>query len=449
MRKKRSAKSAVNLPAGIVLKEHNQLFRNHLGWHKAFPSLIQKMSGEERAEAYLKWVADRYDTLKLGEAAVYLFSRGQGNDAISSCIRNTWQREENESMTYIEDRQLVRNTNILSPFVINFWNYFETDDMSRDATMLRLVEWCEIGGFERWWHRFAEDLRRAVLRGDFMNGFEGILLFALCRCDSALESMSATLSRLLEVSQLSRGFAEPFWYYPAPDDFPNKVQYFQHAANVLFAGHRLCKSGIDHETRDEALSMLIREQKSSGAWEAYTGNGEDVESTAAVVHALALWKPTGWRLAATRAAEWLWLQQAESGEWRTTHSARDVYLTVLVLDAIDLANGETRLTFGLAKDSLHQPANADIPIWDRVQSELRFNGKVIRKVHRRAANLIRVLDAFQEQGWASRIDDPLPGGRDSQRLRETVRTLTDGEMPITFNSDGTGAGIEWKRVDSE
>lgn len=85
------------------------------------------------------------------------------------------------------------------------------------------------------------------------------------------------------------------------------------------------------------------------------------------------------------------------------------------------------------------------PVWNRDLLELSVGGTVVKKL--RSANvarsICRVLDAFQELAWPSRIDDPLPGGSDPQRLREVVRSLERNLTLIRFNADGTGCGIVW------
>ncbi len=87
-----------------------------------------------------------------------------------------------------------------------------------------------------------------------------------------------------------------------------------------------------------------------------------------------------------------------------------------------------------------------LPVWNQDTGELRFGDQVVRRVRSRtrADNIVRILDAFQEDGWPDRIDDPLPGGSDSQRLREAVRTLNQDLERIRFRADGTGTGIAWE-----
>ena len=87
----------------------------------------------------------------------------------------------------------------------------------------------------------------------------------------------------------------------------------------------------------------------------------------------------------------------------------------------------------------------DRPIWDPERRELRYRGRLIRRVSgpNRAKNIVKVLTAFQESGWPPRIDDPLPNGRNQQRLHATIHSLNNGSEGIIFSADGTGEGYAW------
>jgi hypothetical protein len=86
-----------------------------------------------------------------------------------------------------------------------------------------------------------------------------------------------------------------------------------------------------------------------------------------------------------------------------------------------------------------------VPVWDDAAHELRFLDRTIKRIHRprRSVDMIAILSAFQEEGWRSRIDDPLRNGRDPGRLRDTVRRLNRDLELIRFRADGTGEGIRW------
>lgn len=88
----------------------------------------------------------------------------------------------------------------------------------------------------------------------------------------------------------------------------------------------------------------------------------------------------------------------------------------------------------------------DIPAWDSDRNELWFQGQIVRKYRGRtiATRVHCILDVFHEESWPSRIDDPLPNGPDSGRLRSAIAKLNEGLSDIRFFADGSGEGILWE-----
>ena len=91
------------------------------------------------------------------------------------------------------------------------------------------------------------------------------------------------------------------------------------------------------------------------------------------------------------------------------------------------------------------PEASDVPSWNKESRQLMFRGQVVRQVARptQARNLVAILDAFEEQGWPPRIDDPLPRGRDTKRLQSAIETFNEKCQMIRLHADGTGQGISW------
>lgn len=87
-----------------------------------------------------------------------------------------------------------------------------------------------------------------------------------------------------------------------------------------------------------------------------------------------------------------------------------------------------------------------MPAWDSDRNQLWFEGQVVRQYRGRtvATRIHRILDAFREEGWPCRIDDPLPNGPDSGRLRSAISKLNEGLSGIRFFADGSGEGILWE-----
>jgi hypothetical protein len=87
------------------------------------------------------------------------------------------------------------------------------------------------------------------------------------------------------------------------------------------------------------------------------------------------------------------------------------------------------------------------PEWDNQRRELKFDGKLVKRLRQRAENQQRILDEFEEQGWPSRIDDPLPGTSTisrSQRLADTLKRLNKNNQFLIFRRDGTTEGVIWE-----
>ena len=67
------------------------------------------------------------------------------------------------------------------------------------------------------------------------------------------------------------------------------------------------------------------------------------------------------------------------------------------------------------------------------------------------AVFVAILAAFEEEGWPSRIDDPLPPQpeQDSKRrLSDTIKCLNRKQASplIHFRGDGTGEGVVWDTI---
>jgi hypothetical protein len=93
-------------------------------------------------------------------------------------------------------------------------------------------------------------------------------------------------------------------------------------------------------------------------------------------------------------------------------------------------------------------AGLDRPIPTFAGDTLRWGGAVILRLRCDASNQSTLLAAFQEDGWPTEIDDPLPGGggvsaRD--RLHNTVQSLMKRMPPdtIRFALAKGGAAVCW------
>ena len=86
------------------------------------------------------------------------------------------------------------------------------------------------------------------------------------------------------------------------------------------------------------------------------------------------------------------------------------------------------------------------PLWDRDARELRVGDVVIKRFKWPAENQERVLDAFEDNGWPPRIENPLdqhPSICPKRRLHDTIKCLNRKQLNelIKFRGDGTGHGV--------
>ncbi len=89
-----------------------------------------------------------------------------------------------------------------------------------------------------------------------------------------------------------------------------------------------------------------------------------------------------------------------------------------------------------------------VPVWNSAIGELSLSGVLVKKYRHPAKNQRLILNAFQEEGWPRKVDDPLPGVHDAdpkRRLSDTVRSLNDNRKndALHFECDGTGEGVIW------
>jgi hypothetical protein len=96
-----------------------------------------------------------------------------------------------------------------------------------------------------------------------------------------------------------------------------------------------------------------------------------------------------------------------------------------------------------AKPLRRRRARSPRPRWKSDLGELWLGDTLCKRYRQRAERQRLVLEAFQEDGWPSRIDSPLPAG-DRAVLSNTLRRLNTGNAQIVFESDGR-EGIIWRK----
>lgn len=88
------------------------------------------------------------------------------------------------------------------------------------------------------------------------------------------------------------------------------------------------------------------------------------------------------------------------------------------------------------------------PVWDKDLNRLTLGDVLVKEYKTPAPNQQLILSVFQEEGWPSRIDDPLPPAPDldpKRRLHETIISLNRNQRNrvLKFCGDGNGLGVRW------
>ncbi len=94
-------------------------------------------------------------------------------------------------------------------------------------------------------------------------------------------------------------------------------------------------------------------------------------------------------------------------------------------------------------------AGGPLPVWDPNRRQLRVNALIVKEFKVPAANQVLVLSAFQELGWPTAIDDPLPprlGLDRKRRLHDTINSLNRNQRRslLKFRGKGNGKGVFWE-----
>jgi hypothetical protein len=307
-----------------------------------------------KAEGWLLNVANDMEGVWDQEALVYLRSRGHDcHDQVADLIQ-AWKVAEQARLDEYNQRvekprgaeANATNIEAISPnFLRDFWGGAQPEDYSFEATMLRTVDWCEIAGFDSWWHRLEQRLKENTFSHEGTNLLPN-WLFAMARSDYAIKAMRRVLERHLELISISGPNKPEPWMVRTSTTSVCVEQHLSHASAIVFAHHRLNLVHSDPELVQQAVDTLCKMQDGNGAWHNFSSDADaSIESTAMAVHAIALAQPGSWPRIAERARDWLGSVQQDDGSWTEPGSPGPTYLTALVLDAIALANGDKTVTF--------------------------------------------------------------------------------------------------------
>jgi len=335
----------------------------------AFDSIIRSDAPRiDKADAWLQAVANLHHGDADLEAAVYLASRGKKDLVDVQQIEHSWynsicddivrgkpftssmmpaaliEKARNRTITLVEAADATRFNGDLP----GFWSGRDEEEDFLAATMLRAADWFGIGGFDEWWRSSVRDLSSGPQGG----------LDPLPACWSLFHaSRSDMLLRITErvgleswLWTISNGVQErdrPWRLFWGEQKRPRMRDAIPIASAIAFMWERIQPQSFTRGVVHRAVDLVMQSECRSGGWPMWTDDTSPcLMSTCAAVHALAVNRPTGWEHPARRAVDWLWSQQEDIGCW-TIGGGPTVWLTVLTLDSIELAQGGTRVTFSL------------------------------------------------------------------------------------------------------
>lgn len=300
-------------PAKDISKQLAKLNEAYRKQHAAYQAFVESIQGQEpraKAEAWISYTANNIDTYGDQEALVYLRSRGhECGDQINEVLLD-WKRAAHERITecakgistvIFETGETKRTGGMplakasdvksVSPYILrNFWGGRDEQELSIDATMLRTVEWCNIGGFDEWWERLARSTMQDTVQGGIDPLPGSFWLFNMCRSNYAVELMGKALERALEAIEIPlQGNIYPWrvlrhWGPKGERDW-SSVDHLPYACSIVFANWRLRPDQCKEKLVQQAAQTILKAQDEAGAWRCWADmKHPSVESTAMCVH---------------------------------------------------------------------------------------------------------------------------------------------------------------------
>ncbi|HKX00809.1 MAG TPA: hypothetical protein VJN43_23910 [Bryobacteraceae bacterium] len=359
-----STHSSFGVPVSAFFPELIEINKHAIGLIHKLPNSVEK------AELFLRPIAEDCGADADVEAAVYLASRGKlpaiGADEVrarwyaaicediphhgvgKSASRDAVARAKAGTISLAEAAEIL-----LNGLNDRFFSFRDEEEDFIDAALFRAVEWLDITGFEPWLRGLIEPLSVGPKYG--VGEGAGWWLFFLSRSDLALQMAGqqgpeAWLWALLNGDVKRDSPWRVFW----GGEQGRVRDYLPLAGIIPFVWTRINPKALKQDPIERANELLFQTQLKSGAWPLFKDSSEPcLISTCFAVHGLALSQPSGWQRPASRAAEWIQSQQGHDGLWHV-QGGPAVMLTVLALDSLELARGGTRVTFGLHDDQGHR-----------------------------------------------------------------------------------------------
>jgi hypothetical protein len=470
----------------ITPEELEQTLYEMIAMHKQgqrhseeFVKSVRNLQPLEKAEAWLKYVAEHeYNCYSAQEAIVYLVSRGHDCTEIIRDLVTAWKLDERRMIEACMQEVRVWNADtgelgevaregisyeeasdiLNAPYtLLDFWSCSHSQELSINATMLRTVEWCSIGGFDEWWLRLAKMEYEMAVQGGIDPIPASFYLFNMCRSDYAIELMPKALDRILETIELPdhrQTYPWRRWRWTSP---PRPTDHFSYVASIVFANERIRSSHSNDKLASEAL---LKHQDTKGYWCCWAEDKEPaIDTTAMAVHALATRRPRGWKYAVSAARNWLWSVQDKSGCWIDFGCPDSVYLTVLVLDALELAAGRAKVTFDIAAPTKNTEKEKDtilIEIMRRIDEMHLDLGERLDDLKQGQAAIYHRISSKSQLALNSILKEIRRGRVEQGQLQRTIdsirralKNIQDVGLPVDDEELGKSLDEIYRAVNSD
>jgi hypothetical protein len=430
---------------------------------KEFAESLGTVNAKERAYKFIKYYYNKYSTyFGEDEFLVLLISRGLSFKEFQGKQHEVWKNKsvelnkktgfstfnsetkEKKVVRYIDNKNLFEQDVSKTPHyeIPNFWSGRRNEFNTIDATMLRVVQWCKLSGFEGYWKRLIQDVEINV-PFDIQDKFQRIQwMYSMCRCEYAIELMYNKLSLLIEILIIHEDHRlnhvwEFIYYHPQTLQWEVRNSPFI-AAGLMFIVIRLGKKEQYLQFVQEAKEYLIKSQTQEGGWRRFSNDeNNSIETTALCIHSLALLDLENLSYIIQKGVECLYNSQDVWGLWFEDKGnfVSSEYLTALVLDAIEISEGNLQtLTFqftytteGLSKGN-HISNSQKIYYVQHMGDKYHIEGSQVGAVGR---------EAMAESNTFQQINHSIPKNFDFELLSSELEKLKNAlkdkaEQPEEF-----------------
>lgn len=281
--------------------------------------------------------------------------------AINKIIKDMQFMKKRTIDSYLDHHESERGSFQLRDYsecqIPNFWQINCREEQKFvDSIFFRSIEWCEIGLFDDWIERYIKNFNRNIYQFGVEKKDAIINLFTLCRSNIAIAKMNPDLNRILDALLVIDDHCQYPWQYYAMvqtetgKERSEKISDLSLAATIVFAHYQLNRE-IDCVLSEKIGSLLLCNQLSDGSW-AFEENFAQgsFESTCMVLTAIYILKPRGWEYAVEKGKKWLLKNQSPEGFWYGYYIS--TFITVFVLDTLNLLDGKDELTYNYCNKNL-------------------------------------------------------------------------------------------------